>query len=117
MPWTAGIYPASTTGVSGSDQRGASFKFPIIMNRNDAYAILAAELESWRRLGYSALVKLVGQPSTTKSVPCGSEEISIRVQVRWANATNGSVRVEATADGPSSFRLERLEESVTIPPP
>jgi hypothetical protein len=87
------------------------------MNRNDAYAILATELESWRRLGYTALVKRVDQPSTSKSVAAGPEEISIRVQVKWADTDKSAVRVEATADGPSSFRLERLQESVTISPP
>ena len=87
------------------------------VNRNDAYAILATELESWRRLGYTALVKRVGQPSTSKSVAAGPEEISIRVQVKWADTDKSAVRVEATADGPSSFRLERLQESVTISPP
>ena len=53
------------------------------MNRNDAYAVLAAELESWKQLGYTALVKRVGQSSTVtnKSVAAGQEEISIRVQV------------------------------------
>ena len=87
------------------------------MNRNDAYTILAAELESWKRQGYATLVKRVGQPTTNKSVGAGQEEISIRVQVKWADAGKGTVRVEATADGPSSFRLERLQESVTISPP
>lgn len=87
------------------------------MNRTDAYAILAAELESWKRLGYSALTKRVGEPITTRSVPSGQEEISVRVQVRWADEPHGAVRVEATADGPSSFRLERLHESVTISAP
>lgn len=87
------------------------------MNRKDAYAILAAELESWKRLGYTTLAERVGEPMTTKSVPSGQEEISVRVQVRWAGTPHGAVRVEAIADGPSSFRLERLQESVTISPP
>ena len=87
------------------------------MNRNDAYAILTAELESWRRLGYAALVKRVGEPTTTKSIPSGQEEISVRVQVCWADAANGAVRVEATADGPTAFRLERLQESITVSQP
>jgi hypothetical protein len=86
------------------------------VNRKDAYSILAAELKSWKRLGYTALVKRVGEPSATKSVISGQEEISIRLEVKWADAEKGSVRVEATADGPSSFRLERLQESITISP-
>jgi hypothetical protein len=87
------------------------------VNRTDAYAILATELQSWSQLDYSALVKHIGQPVTPKSVTAGQEEISVRVQVRWTDSKRRSVRVEATADGPTSWRLERLVESVTVSPP
>jgi len=86
------------------------------MKKSDAYQVLAAELESWRRLGYSALTEQVGQPAVTKSVPLGQEEISVQVRIRWADAERRSIRIEATADGPSCWRLERLEESVTVSP-
>jgi hypothetical protein len=87
------------------------------MKRTDAYAILTTELQSLSQLNYSALVKHIGQPPTAKSVTAGLEEISVRVQVSWADSKRRSVRVEATADGPSPWRLERLVESVTVSPP
>ena len=32
------------------------------------------------------------------------------------DAGKGRIRVEATADGPSCWRLERLEEAITVSP-
>jgi len=86
------------------------------MKRSDAYSVLAAELESWRGLDYRTLVAHIGQPPVTKSVPLGQGEISVQVSVCWADGSKRSLRVQATADGASCWRLERLEESVTVSP-
>jgi hypothetical protein len=84
------------------------------MNRADAYALLCRELASWHRRPYDKLVQLAGQPPSERVVRLGEEDVTLRIAVRWANANTGSVRIEATADGPSCWRLERLEESITV---
>jgi hypothetical protein len=42
------------------------------------------------------------------------EVIDVEVCVRWAGAKPGAIRVEAVANGPSCWRLERLEEAVVV---
>jgi len=86
------------------------------MNRADAYAILSRELESWRQRPYKQLIALVAQPPSSKGVRCAAEDVTVSVVVRWANAQAGTLRITATADGPSCWRLERLEESLVVTP-
>ena len=84
------------------------------MDRDRAYAKLVEELERWRRLPFVDLVSLVDAPPLTNTVPVGSEIIDVEVRVRWAESGPGAVRVEAVANGPSCWRLERLEEAITV---
>jgi hypothetical protein len=87
------------------------------MDRVEAYATLAAQLERWRRLPYDRLVGLLGSPPTVVSVPLGPEIIDVEVRVAWARPGRAAIRIEATALGPSCWRLERLEESIIVPAP
>jgi hypothetical protein len=87
------------------------------LDRAEAYAKLTAELEGWRRLPFNDLVSLVGASPSVTSVPVGAEVIDVEVRITWAEAKPGAIRVEAVANGPSWWRLERLEESVIVSAP
>lgn len=86
------------------------------MHRADAYAVLARELQTWQQRPYNQVAALVDQPPSETLVQVGQETVTIRASIRWANRKKGTVRVELTADGPSCWRLERLEESIVITP-
>jgi hypothetical protein len=87
------------------------------LDRAEAYAKLTAELERWRRLTFDELVSFVGALPSVTSVPLGAEVIDIEVRIRWAEDKPGAIRVEAVANGPSCWRLERLEETIIVPAP
>ena len=87
------------------------------MDHHGAYAALAGELEKYRRMPFDQLVDRVGGAPAMTSVPVGSEVIEVEVRIRWAGPAPGDVRVEAVAYGPSCWRLERLEEAITVPVP
>lgn len=86
------------------------------MNRKDPYLVLARELQAWQQRPYSQLVDLVNQPATETIVKLAEEEVSLRVELQWANSKNGTIRIKATAYGPSCWKLERLEESIVVSP-
>lgn len=73
------------------------------MDRGEVYAALARELWVWE-----------GRPASERVVRVGGEDVTVRVSVRWGNERRGTLRVEAVADGPSWWRLERLEESAIV---
>jgi hypothetical protein len=54
-------------------------------------------------------------PPAARTVRIGGEDYKISISVQWANEMKGSILVEACADGPSCWRLERMEESIEIP--
>jgi hypothetical protein len=87
------------------------------MDRAEAYAKLTAELERWRRLPFGDLVSLIGTSPSVASVLVGAEIIDLEVRIMWAEAKPGSIRVEAVANGPSCWRLERLEEAIIVSAP
>jgi hypothetical protein len=87
------------------------------LDRAEAYAELTAELERWRCLPFGDLVSLVGASPSVTSVPVGAEIIEVEVRIKWAEAKPGALRVEAMANGPSCWRLERLEEAVIVSAP
>jgi hypothetical protein len=87
------------------------------MDRVEAYAKLTAELERWRRLPYGDLVSLIGASPSVASVPVGSEIIDVEVRIMWVEAKPSSIRIEAVANGPSCWRLERLEEAIIVSEP
>ena len=85
------------------------------MNRGKAYEILTPHLNTFCTAGYSALVHQVGT-TLTETVDAEGEPISIEISVQWADQKRRSIRVEAIAYGPASFRLERLVESIVLKP-
>jgi hypothetical protein len=79
-----------------------------------AYAELAADLERYRRMSFGELARLVGGPPSERTVETRDGPLTVEVTVGWEGTGRGRVRVTATAYGPSCWRLERLEESVTV---
>ena len=88
--------------------------FPV--NRGDAYNLLAARLDELRRLGYDALVMRVGKPPASEAVRLNGEDVVVDVAIFWADKTQRTLRVCATASGPSTWMMERLDESFVIAP-
>ena len=87
------------------------------VDRHAAYALLAAELNRWRGQPYETLARHVGaEPSVVSAVAAG-EPISVEVRVRLQNASTDALRIEATAYGPNWWKLERMDESITVSPP
>jgi hypothetical protein len=82
-----------------------------------AYAELAADLEQFRRMPYGELARRVGNPPVERSVETKDGPLKVEVTVGWAVAGGDGVRISATAYGPSCWRLDRLEETVTVPRP
>jgi hypothetical protein len=63
------------------------------------------------------LARHVGGPPIEWSVETKDGPLKVEVAFGWAVAGKDSVRVSATAYGPSWWRLDRLEETVTVPRP
>ena len=86
------------------------------MNRGDAYKLLATRLEELRGDGYDVLVKRVGRPATEETVRLNGEDVVVDIAVFWADRKRRTLRVCATASGPSTWMMERLDESFVIRP-
>ena len=85
------------------------------MHRSHAYSALANELEKWRTMPSAELVALVGAPATRITVHAGGEEFEIEIALSWEGFDREAIRIVATANGPSAWRLERLQESIVVP--
>jgi hypothetical protein len=84
--------------------------------RNDhAYVLLARELERWRLLAPDELRARIGQAPEPRVHHIEGMPLTIEIAVRWSDAQEKAVRVSAVAYGTSHWRVEKLEESVTIP--
>jgi hypothetical protein len=86
------------------------------MNRSAAYKLLANRLEALRGAGFDALVPRVNQPVACETVRLNGEDVVVETVVSWADQKCCNLRVCATANGPSTWSLERLEESFVIGP-
>jgi hypothetical protein len=60
------------------------------------------------------LRSLIGRPHSERLHAESGEEFLIEVVVTVADSPAGGFRISATADSPSTFRLERLEESILV---
>jgi hypothetical protein len=84
------------------------------MHKATAYEALARELERWRLLPRQELVANVGKPASVRLVNIAGEDIALEVAVRWHGEVGGALRIIGVANGPSHWRLERLEESIVL---
>jgi hypothetical protein len=66
---------------------------------------------------YEDLLGRVGGPTTEETVWSEAGPLAIEVRFEWGEAREGAIRIRATANGPSWWRLERLEETALVPPP
>jgi len=81
------------------------------MHKAAAYEALCRELAYWRAMPEDALIACIGRPAHVQMVSVGGEHIQIEVTVR----RQGDVlRIIGVANGPSHWRLERLEEVIAI---
>ena len=86
------------------------------MDRDTAYSVLARELERSRRLPRPDLVRCISGPAIERTEWDGAEPLTIEILVEWADEDAGVIRIRATSNGPSGWRLERLEETVLVRP-
>ena len=84
------------------------------MNRGDAYKLLATRLEALRGEGYDSLLMRVGKPAASETVRVNGEDVVVDVTVVWADKKRSALQVCATASGPSTWMMERLDESFII---
>jgi hypothetical protein len=87
------------------------------MNRGDAYAVVSTELNALRRRPFDELVALVGVDLPDRAVPLGTEQVTLRVWLRWADDEHNAVRIYAAAGGPNWWRMDRVDESSWFAPP
>jgi hypothetical protein len=87
------------------------------MDQMRAYAELAADLDRYRQLPYGELARRVDGPSVERSVDCLEGPLTIEVRFRWAGSEGSAVQISASAYGPSSWKLERLDEVVIVKRP
>jgi hypothetical protein len=84
------------------------------MERANAYAALASELEQWRQRPAAELASRVGQPPVVRHTKVAGEVVSIEVSVAWADTARDRFKIEAVANGPSHWTTERLVERITV---
>jgi hypothetical protein len=85
------------------------------MHRGNAYAVLSEEMAKFSRMPLTELRALVGKPATRKEVNVAGEILTVELVVAWADQTHRSLRLEAIANAPSHWHMERLVEHFVIP--
>jgi hypothetical protein len=86
------------------------------MDRGDAYKVLVNRLEEIRREGFERLVARVGQGVVSETIWFGGEPVEIVIEISWDGQQMRKVRVRGSALGPSSWTIERLDESFVVGP-
>ena len=84
------------------------------MHRARAYSALGNELEKWPKVLLEELLAFVDAPARRIVIHHGGEEFEIEIAVAWEGFNETLVRVVGTANGPSSWRLERLQKSIVF---
>ncbi len=85
-----------------------------IMYRDVAYAILSKELNRWKSKTNEEVIAAAGSTKASIHNTQAGEEIKMEVTTKWIDEEKKKIRIEAVAYGPSHWKLERLEEKVTI---
>ena len=84
------------------------------MNRHEAYKLLAEVLDSYQKKPFPDLESLVGQRISERLQAPASEGFFVDVSIEWSNQEKRRIRVSASADSTSTYRLERIEESILV---
>ena len=86
------------------------------MNRDRAYVVLTQELERFRRVPREDLIRFIGGAPIETTEWHGMEPVTIEIRVEWADTKEETIRIRATANGPTWWRLDRFEETVLVHP-
>lgn len=88
------------------------------MHTAEVYALLAAELASAQQQPAEALSALADGGRQVREVDMGGSPVSIELVATWLDRGRTGLRITATAQGASSYRLQRISESVlhVLPP-
>ena len=84
------------------------------MQTQKAYAALASELERASHIPTSDLIALADGAPRARTLDIDGAMVEIELSASWLDQTRKSVRVTASARGPSTWHTERQEESITI---
>lgn len=84
------------------------------MDRHAAYQIASEQLTRYREMAVADLTALVGTRSCERVARADAGEFIVEIEVKWADERREQIRVTAIVDSPSTFRLERIEESVLV---
>ena len=87
------------------------------MQRAQIYEVLSLELASWSQLPRAELAARFGLPAHRRSIEIAGENITVEVGAKWASPTREAIRIQAIANGPSSWQLQRIEEGTTVASP
>lgn len=87
------------------------------MDRHQAYAAIAEWLDRYRSRPFEVLERQVGTAVNDRVQVASGEEFLLEARVDWADARRDRLRISVTADGPSCFNLERLEERTIVKRP
>jgi hypothetical protein len=63
------------------------------MDAQQAYSLLADELEVWRSLGYRELVARVGAEPLSTTTQTGADLVTTEMRVTWEDKTIGNLLV------------------------
>ena len=85
------------------------------MKLAEVYPVLAEELVRWRELPRRELALRAGTPPDVRVVEVAGHPVTIEISAAWVSQPGGAIRVEAVANGPSHWRLERTVESIVVP--
>lgn len=87
-----------------------------LMRPPDVYPILCEKLRTLQGLPYAKLRQMINEMPTGIPIDMTKEPITIEVSVDWADQRKKDLRITATAYGSSSYRIERMSESVLVKP-
>lgn len=87
------------------------------MDCTRAYHELACVLNRPRRLSHQELGRRIGEPPAERTYESLEGLVRIEVCAEWQGVEGGLIRLKTTASGPSWWRLDRLEETITVKPP
>lgn len=88
-----------------------------MINRVDAYGILADELRARQAMPYSDVVALVGTPVQRRVVERHGVEYTVETQVQWKDFAAGVAKVAVTVLTPSTWRLEKMQKTILVDRP
>ena len=84
------------------------------MQRAQVYEVLSLELASWSQLPRAELTARVGLPAHRRSLEIAGESVTVEVGTSWVSPKREAIRIQAIANGPSSWQLQRIEEGITV---